>query len=256
MEAGAHLLERGSFKIGEVAVEVGFETPEAFSKAFRSAYGQSPKAFQKCANRTVRLPSASGIHFHPSGLIVRRQGDKKMKLSDIMVRHHVDETTTILNAIATLDEDAIDEPLLSATNEIPWDSYEPSLRGVMRAIVATEAIWVAALEGEPFPEIDKAPSVSALTELHRTSGDRLVALVADFEAKDLWGSEFVDALCAEPTRFEFGGVIAHILTFSAYRRLKAIAALGKLGIDTSAIGDPIHWVRKQRGEAPHVTSCG
>lgn len=44
-------------------------------------------------------------------------------------------------------------------------------------------------------------------------------------------SEFVDALCDPPERFQYGAVLAHILTFSAYRRQLAFAALTQTGRD-------------------------
>ncbi len=37
--------------------------------------------------------------------------------------------------------------------------------------------------------------------------------------------------------------MAHVLTFSAYRRAAAIEALGQLGVDDIGYGDPIEWER-------------
>jgi hypothetical protein len=54
---------------------------------------------------------------------------------------------------------------------------------------------------------------------------------------------FVDALCQPPVSFTFGGVVAHVLTFSAHRRQVLIGALEELGVDGVEPGDPIEWER-------------
>jgi hypothetical protein len=41
---------------------------------------------------------------------------------------------------------------------------------------------------------------------------------------------FVDAVCEPPQTFTYGGVLAHVLTFSAVRRTLAIGALDSAGI--------------------------
>ncbi|MGI8923940.1 MAG: helix-turn-helix transcriptional regulator [Fimbriimonadales bacterium] len=75
LEAAAHLLTRTRFGVGEIAVEVGYATPEAFAKAFKTAYGVSPRQFRAEGAENLRLETKSGIHFHPSGLIRgRRRG--------------------------------------------------------------------------------------------------------------------------------------------------------------------------------------
>jgi hypothetical protein len=51
------------------------------------------------------------------------------------------------------------------------------------------------------------------------------------------------ALCDPPESFTFGGCIAHVLTFSAYRKTALIAALAELGVDDVGYGDPIEWER-------------
>ena len=41
---------------------------------------------------------------------------------------------------------------------------------------------------------------------------------------------FVDAVCDPPETFSYGGVLAHVLTFSAVRRTMAIGALESAGV--------------------------
>ena len=58
-----------------------------------------------------------------------------------------------------------------------------------------------------------------------------------------WDTAFVDAVCDPPETFTFGGMVAHVLTWSAHRRYVTIGALCRLGVDVVS-GDPIEWERR------------
>ena len=49
---------------------------------------------------------------------------------------------------------------------------------------------------------------------------------------------FVDALCDPPEVFTYGGMIAHVLTFSAYNRTLVVQQLGELGVADSGLRRP------------------
>lgn len=53
---------------------------------------------------------------------------------------------------------------------------------------------------------------------------------------------FLDATCDPPQTFSYGGVLAHVLTFSAVRRTLAIGALERYGIGDLGAGDPMAFV--------------
>jgi AraC family transcriptional regulator len=53
---------------------------------------------------------------------------------------------------------------------------------------------------------------------------------------------FVDAVCDEPQVFTYGGMIAHVLTFAAHRRVLVCGALADAGITDLGAGDPMRWV--------------
>jgi AraC-like DNA-binding protein len=244
LEAGAHMLRRTSWSIGEIAFEVGYQSPEAFTKAFVRAFGASPRAF-RCGTGVPLLESRSGIHFHPSGIIARRQGDYKMTLTQLLFRHHIDELGSLLAAAAKLDDRQLDEETLAEGDEIPFDQHDRTIRGVLEAIVYTQEVWLAAFSASETPVPKKGSVIERLQERHATSAAGLSRFVEEFEAKGLWQSEFVDALCCPPERFTFGGVVAHILVFSAHRRQMALAAFRKLGVDDLGYGDPLVWLRSQ-----------
>ena len=49
---------------------------------------------------------------------------------------------------------------------------------------------------------------------------------------------FVDALCEPAEVFTYGGMIAHVLTFAAYRRTLVVLALARHGVDELGLGRP------------------
>ena len=53
---------------------------------------------------------------------------------------------------------------------------------------------------------------------------------------------FVDTHCDPPQVFSYGGVVAHVLTFAAYRRTLVCGALWDEGITDLGNGDPRLWV--------------
>jgi len=108
LEAAAHLLARTGFTVGEVAVEVGYATPEAFAKAFRAAYGVSPRQFRANGELNHRLETKSGIHFHPSEIIVRRQGARTMTLTETLFHHNDYAVTELLEAVESLTDGQLD----------------------------------------------------------------------------------------------------------------------------------------------------
>ncbi len=49
----------------QVALSAGYEAHEAFTRAFRGAYGVSPAEFRRGTGRIATLAAPSGVHFNP-----------------------------------------------------------------------------------------------------------------------------------------------------------------------------------------------
>jgi AraC family transcriptional regulator len=64
-----------------------------------------------------------------------------------------------------------------------------------------------------------------------------------FETRDrrAWDDAFVDVTCDPPWSFTYGGMVAHVLTWSAHRRHVLIGALRCLGAECVGSGDPLEW---------------
>ena len=67
------------------------------------------------------------------------------------------------------------------------------------------------------------------------------------------GETFIDATCNPPQTFTLGGVLAHVLTFSAVRRTLAIGALDTAGVGDLGSGDPMRFVGGAGDDASTIT---
>src|SRR5712691_3794482 len=91
------LLERAAFElaaddrsVSELALDAGYSSLEAFTRAFGRAFGVSPSAFRAAGSTSFRLPAPNGVHFHPpGGLLVPGRDERRppMELTDRMVEH-------------------------------------------------------------------------------------------------------------------------------------------------------------------------
>jgi AraC-like DNA-binding protein len=57
-----------------------------------------------------------------------------------------------------------------------------------------------------------------LRERLRTAGPRFAGLVRDAGSRGAWDTAFVDATCDPPESLTYGGIAAHVVTWSAHRR--------------------------------------
>jgi AraC family transcriptional regulator len=69
MERGAWQLAHTSLSITQIAFNAGFETHEAFTRAFRSCYGEPPSDFRHRDVRRVELAAPNGVHFDERGAV-------------------------------------------------------------------------------------------------------------------------------------------------------------------------------------------
>src|SRR5262249_47049544 len=77
LERAACLLQTTSLSVTEIAYEIGYANPEAFSRAFYLSFQLSPFGYRR-QSRSWRLNSASGVHWEANASPVRfapRMGD-------------------------------------------------------------------------------------------------------------------------------------------------------------------------------------
>lgn len=63
LERAASRLKLTDLTVIQIALEAGYETHEAFSRAFRKNFGLSPVQFRRRNGVTTRIKAASGVHY-------------------------------------------------------------------------------------------------------------------------------------------------------------------------------------------------
>lgn len=248
LERAAWSLVHDSAPVTTIALDAGYQTPSAFVRSFRAGFGESPTAFRRRGSEAAdfRLPAPNGIHFHPpGGLVVAGSSSKEhaMDLIDRLIDHDLWLTDQILDRATRLKDEDLDRPLELGDADVPLVT-EPTLRRLLGRLVWTKEMWAAAIAGHALqPSDDSSPA--GLQRRFGTASADFRKVVADVRSGDRWNDTFIDTTCDPPEAFTFGGAIAHVVTFSAYRREIAVAALRRAGIDDLGIGDPIAWERAQ-----------
>jgi AraC-like DNA-binding protein len=242
------LLERAAFRLVtsratvlEVALEAGYSSNEAFTRAFRRAYGAGPSAWRAAPGR-IRLESPSGVHFHPPGglRLPARDEVTSMDLLLKMVEHHVWLVGEIVERAERLDGDRLDAPIEVSVEGI---DDAPTLRSLLSRLVGQMDMWNAALESRAYDfAVEREESLASIGGRLRDAGPAFVDHARDAIEGRRLDEAFVDAVCEPPEVFTYGGMLAHVLTFAAHRRTLAIGALHSAGITDLGAGDPMRWV--------------
>ena len=103
-------------------------------------------------------------------------------------------------------------------------------------------MWVGALEGRDRVPGGRDSSPAGLRRRLDAAGPRFRELMVGALKQGRGDETFLDATCEPPQTFSYGGVLAHVLTFSAVRRTMAIGALESYGVDDLGAGDPMAFV--------------
>ena len=68
LERAAHRLVTTTDEVLPVAIDAGYASHEAFTRAFTRAYGQPPSRWRRHPT-AFRLEAPSNVHFHPPGAL-------------------------------------------------------------------------------------------------------------------------------------------------------------------------------------------
>lgn len=246
------LLERAAWQLGrtanaitEIALDAQYGSLEAFTRAFRKAFGVSPSLYRRMGILHFRLAGASGVHFFRSGSLLK--GENDMDLFDRFAGYETWHTRKLLEHARGLTGEQLDRPL--ATPELlPWHQPEKSLRELLDRIVFTKEVWAAAMTGGSVPEEKRRLSPDEMLAHYEKAESDFQRVLCQVRSRGGWDDTFVDDLCQPPETFTFGGMLAHVVTFNSYRRLTAAAALRDLGVHDVGFGDPIEYEREASGQ--------
>jgi AraC-like DNA-binding protein len=240
------LLERAAYRMVtttapliDIAVEAGYGSHEAFTRAFAKAYGVPPAAWRRSPGR-IRINAPSDVHFHPPGSLRLPARDKvtAMDLMTRMVEHHIWLTGEMVRLAARLTDEQLDQPI-----GLDVDDDEQTIRSLLSRLIGQMGMWNAAVALRDYDwSVEEHESLGSMRERLAAEGPTFLSQVREVVEQDRLDDTFVDALCEPAEVFTYGGMIAHVLTFAAHRRTLVVLALSKHGVEELGWGDPMVWV--------------
>ena len=243
------LLERAAWQLGRtrhsvtrVAIEAGYGSLEAFTRAFRKAFRISPSVYRRMGATHFHLTAPTAIHYCAPGSC--SEGDD-MDLYDIFAGAETFHTRRLLEHARALEPAQLDAPLHNKAHVFPWDSPAQSLRDLLRRLVQNKEVWAAALTGGAMPNLEgetpeQGTPDALLARLEKADAD-FGRVLGDVRSRNAWSDTFVDALCEPPETFSFAGMFAHVITFNTYQRLLALDALRRMGVKVEGFGCPTEY---------------
>ena len=245
------LLERAAYRMVttrapliDLAVEAGYGSHEAFTRAFTRAYGVPPAAWRRSPGR-IRIPAPSDVHFHPPGSLRLPARDKvtAMDLMTRMVEHHIWLTGEMVRLAGRLTDEQLDQPI-----ELDVDDDAQTIRSLLSRLIGQMGMWNAAVAMRDYDwSVEEHESLGSMRDRLATEGPTFLSQVREVVEQDRLDDTFVDALCEPAEVFTYGGMIAHVLTFAAHRRTLVVLALSKHGVEELGWGDPMVWVATPQG---------
>ncbi|HET8571870.1 MAG TPA: helix-turn-helix domain-containing protein [Candidatus Limnocylindria bacterium] len=240
------LLERAAYRlvttrrtILDVAVEAGYASHEAFTRAFARHYRATPRDWRRRPGQ-IQIEAPSDVHFQPPGSL-RLPAARRTTAMDLlkkMVEHHVWLLGQMIDRAERLSDDQLDRPI-----ELSVDEEQQTLRSLLSRLVGQMDMWNAALASRDYDwSVEEHESVASLRRRLASAGPTFLEHVRSAVDDNRLDETFVDALCEPAEVFTYGGMIAHVLTFAAHRRTLVVLALDNAGIGDLGWGDPMKWV--------------
>jgi AraC-like DNA-binding protein len=253
LERAAHRLVSSSDSVTDIALHAGFGSPEAFTRAFARAFGSPPTTYRRCDGAGPHdLPAPSRIHFRsPGGLVL--PAETRSTAMDVLLKmadHHLHLVGAIIDRTASLDDEVLDRRIELSVEGI---DASPTLRSVTDRLVSQLEMWNSALAGGTSMPQPNDSSPAGMRRRLGSAAPRFRELVIEPVRDGRADETFIDAICDPPETFSLGGVLAHVLTFSAVRRTMAIGALETAGVSDLGSGDPMHYVGGHGDDASTIT---
>ncbi len=241
LERSAYRLLTSDRGVLDIAVEAGYSSHEAFTRAFARAYGQTPSRWRKRPTR-IQIQAPSDVHFHPPGglRLPARTKVSSMDLVVKMVEHHIWLVGEMVSRGSRLRDDQLDAPIEISVEGV---DESPTLRSLLSRLIGQMDMWNAAMTARAYDfSVERGESTSDMRTRLAEVGPTFLEHVRDVCERGRLDETFVDAICETPEVFTYGGMIAHVLTFAAHRRTLVAGALHDAGITDLGAGDPMRWV--------------
>ena len=240
MERAGYELTRTKLSASEVGINAGFGSLAGFCRSFKRTFGVAPVQYRKLNPSDYRIDATERIHYVPPASPVgpRRQGDLNMKLLERLIEHHRFSIHRILDACRDMDDEQLDREIPIPV-PFPWLDCNETLRRLLKGNVGFARPWLGSINGEEL--IYDETTIDGLHAGLDQNCDAFAKLTAAIEDEGRWDMTFVDALCDPPEVFSYVGVLGHVITFNAHRRVVLINELKRRGITGLGFGDPIEF---------------
>ena len=239
LERSAYRLLTSGRSVLDVAVEAGYSSHEAFTRAFQRAYGVPPSAW-RAAPRRIQIDAPNGVHFQPPGSL-RLPARTKVTAMDLltrMVEHHIWLVGEMIGRAALLPDAELDRPI-----DVSGDDDNQTMRSLLSRLVGQMDMWNCAIANRDYDwSVEQHEDVNAMRDRLARVAPEFLREVRDVVAAGRLDETFVDALCEPAEMFTYGGMIAHVLTFAAHNRTLVVLALKRAGVEDLGWGDPMKWV--------------
>jgi AraC family transcriptional regulator len=239
LERAAYQLRTTDAGVLDVAIAAGYSSHEAFSRAFRRAYGAAPTGW-RCGRAPIHIASRSGVHFYPpAGIrLAARAPEDRMNFPAELADQHLFVLGNMIDSAAGLTDDQLDAPIELGVRGI---DASPTIRSLLSRLVGQLAMWDAAIANERYDfTVEHDESIDSLRARLAVAAGSFAMFVRTASEQDGFNETFVDATGDEPYVFTAAGMVAHILTYAAYRRTLVCAALASAGAPDVA-DDPLTW---------------
>lgn len=162
-----------------------------------------------------------------------------MDLLRTMVDHHVWVVGEMLTRAATLTDEQLDTRIEISVEGIDTD---PTLRSMLSRLVGQLGMWTGTLTGTEYDfAVERGESVQSMQRRLAEVGPGFAAEVAAI-CRDGRLDELIVCPGESVEVYTNGAMIAHVLTFGAYRRTLVAGALHDAGFPELDSGDPLRWI--------------
>jgi AraC family transcriptional regulator len=158
-----------------------------------------------------------------------------MDITETLVEHHVELVDQLLEHAAGLDDQTLDAVHPAPPGALDDDA---SARTLLTMLVAQLEVWLALAEGKQSVELTGL-SLAELGRRHREAGLQFVELTRSVVRERRAAEVFRPGSGEHPEVFNYGGMIAHVLTFGAARRTMVVGILQDAGVEGLRYGDPL-----------------
>jgi len=163
-----------------------------------------------------------------------------MNLIVRMVEHHIWLVGEMIERAAKVDDAVLDRPIEINVEGI---DTEPTIRKLLSRLIGQMNMWVNVIGGRPYSfDVERHESIADMRRRLAEIGPAFQAEVNRVVEGGRLDETFIDAQHEPIETYTYGGLIAHVLTFAAHRRILVLGALESAGVPDLGNGDPRKWV--------------